>query len=460
MGRVGEVGLGRYTDRVSFAPAAIIIGGQSTTRRGRALSRGEKSVSEDNAQSFDGFTSNDSNDDNSGARPNTQNRALVPVPSQPLHRMHEGRVVRTAGRMLVGSPVPVPTLEDILNETPVFSGRKSRRWRISSGTAVALACLIAVGSAIGLTGVLSKNRKANAAENKTTPQIAQRRTAPDDQGATPRIAQAAAYTTSNLVAKDVVGNSGAPVHLAISVANASPDEYSFLMIRGLPTSVTISAGFKMKDAWAVSLRDLEGLMLLTPLDYNGEFKLEVLLIKGKDQPTESRIFNVSIRGGEGGRSVAASSGAAPDAVPVVTGRGGGSVDTSARADTTPEAVGISAPRVTLVTPPEQPEPPQTAPTPVVKSVTPAEEGTMLDKAHRYLGNFDVASARLLFEHLARRGSAKGAMELAKTFDPAFFASGKIRGMKPNVEKAREWYQKAADLGIEEAATRLRTLARR
>lgn len=85
---------------------------------------------------------------------------------------------------------------------------------------------------------------------------------------------------------------------------------------------------------------------------------------------------------------------------------------------------------------------------------------MLQRASTILGEGDVASARLLLEHIARKGSGKGAMALAQTYDPAFLRSINTLGLRPNPEKAREWYQIAAELGEETARERLSALSGR
>jgi TPR repeat protein len=85
---------------------------------------------------------------------------------------------------------------------------------------------------------------------------------------------------------------------------------------------------------------------------------------------------------------------------------------------------------------------------------------MLDRATQMLSMGDVSSARLLFEHVAKKGSGKAAMALARTFDPAFFASIGARGLKPDQEKAKQWYAVAADLGQDEARSRLSALSAR
>jgi hypothetical protein len=105
-----------------------------------------------------------------------------------------------------------------------------------------------------------------------------------------------------------------------------------------------------------------------------------------------------------------------------------------------------------------PAAPPVMPVPEV-TITPAQETPMLERAFNLLGQGDIASARLLLEHLARKGSGKGAYALGQTYDPTFFRSMfTIGGPKPDTEKARKWYDLAAQLGQNEARKRLNQLA--
>jgi TPR repeat protein len=61
---------------------------------------------------------------------------------------------------------------------------------------------------------------------------------------------------------------------------------------------------------------------------------------------------------------------------------------------------------------------------------------------------------MLFERLARRGSAKGAYAAGRTYDPEFLKSVRVVGLAPNVKKAKDWYARAAALEQPEAAQRL------
>ena len=49
------------------------------------------------------------------------------------------------------------------------------------------------------------------------------------------------------------------------------------------------------------------------------------------------------------------------------------------------------------------------------------------------------------------------MALAATYDPAELPKLPVIGLKPDVQAARTWYEKARELGAPEAAERLRRL---
>jgi hypothetical protein len=62
-------------------------------------------------------------------------------------------------------------------------------------------------------------------------------------------------------------------------------------------------------------------------------------------------------------------------------------------------------------------------------------------------NGDVASARLLLRRAAAAGNAEAAFVLGTTFDPLVARRmGIIGGMEPDVGRARQWYERAAELG--------------
>jgi hypothetical protein len=72
----------------------------------------------------------------------------------------------------------------------------------------------------------------------------------------------------------------------------------------------------------------------------------------------------------------------------------------------------------------------------------------------------VAPARLLFERAADLGLAEAAMALAETYDPAVLGTRQnLQAIQPDPDQARRWYERARTLGAPQAAERLRRLGR-
>jgi hypothetical protein len=70
---------------------------------------------------------------------------------------------------------------------------------------------------------------------------------------------------------------------------------------------------------------------------------------------------------------------------------------------------------------------------------------------------DITSARLLLERAANAQDATAAFLLGQTFDPAVLGTQDIRSINADPATARDWYQKAAQLGSVEARQRLTQL---
>jgi hypothetical protein len=393
----------------------------------------------------------------------------------PLHRMHETRLVRNAGRMAAGRTMAAP--QSAQTNLQVFStGPEKSGASVLLRTAVAMTCVMALGSAVALTNIL-RSRDASgpsapqAADAGAAMDAAAAQPEPDERpliavaqplpprqrvaslspviaippGATaPGFVRVAQKDAPELEATNIFGPAGKPIRLPVSLKNARSDEYSFLMFRGLPQKVTLSAGFRLKESWAVSLRDIDNLTLEAPNDYQGAFSLEILLIKGRDTPAESKIIAVEIVSQDIQLPPTASLGQVQPGPQLLT--------------AAPRAVEPERPAPVVAKP--QPNP---APAPARNgrlTIPVADEQVMMQRAEALLHNNDVSSARLLFEHLARSGSARAALAMGKTFDPAFLNTIDAAGLKPDIAKARVWYRQAAELGDQEAAGRLSALASR
>jgi hypothetical protein len=84
---------------------------------------------------------------------------------------------------------------------------------------------------------------------------------------------------------------------------------------------------------------------------------------------------------------------------------------------------------------------------------------LVGRGERELGYGNIALARQFFLHAAKAGLARGALLLGSTYDARELAQLSVIGVQPNVALAREWYQRARDLGATEVDERLAGLGK-
>jgi len=87
-----------------------------------------------------------------------------------------------------------------------------------------------------------------------------------------------------------------------------------------------------------------------------------------------------------------------------------------------------------------------------------EISALIKLAQGFLSNRDISSARLLLRRAAEAGSAAAALSLGETFDPLIIRQLHAIGVQPDPAKAREWYERAAQLGSDAALQHLAKLA--
>jgi hypothetical protein len=95
---------------------------------------------------------------------------------------------------------------------------------------------------------------------------------------------------------------------------------------------------------------------------------------------------------------------------------------------------------------------------VMQENTDEETSAFIKLSQDFLKNGDFSSGRLLLKRAANAGSAAAALLLGETFDPLLVQRLGVIGVQPDVAEAREWYQRAAQLGSSTAAQHLATLA--
>jgi hypothetical protein len=98
------------------------------------------------------------------------------------------------------------------------------------------------------------------------------------------------------------------------------------------------------------------------------------------------------------------------------------------------------------------------PAPLVQPRDPVDLALLIERGEALLRNGDIVSARLLLKRAAIEGSAQAALRLGMTFDPAFLSRLSVFGVDPDEAQARDWYERASELGSIEASVQLKRLA--
>jgi TPR repeat protein len=70
---------------------------------------------------------------------------------------------------------------------------------------------------------------------------------------------------------------------------------------------------------------------------------------------------------------------------------------------------------------------------------------------------DIAAARRLAEYVAAGGDGGALFILATTFDPKQLARWRVRGVRADIERARDLYRQALQRGVAEAQNHLAAL---
>jgi hypothetical protein len=202
---------------------------------------------------------------------------------------------------------------------------------------------------------------------------------------------------------------------------------AFILVRNMPEGLALSEGMPIGVNWIMSLPQSGRARLIVKAGVAGNHRLEFLLI------------------GPGNRVLAETSVVARLLEPKA------SAPAAVAAVEEKPVAAISR----TIEPERQEAPPPTAATP---SVSPEEEAILLAKGAELIGQGGIAGARLMFEELALQGSSKGALALARTYDPAFVETAPAGSLVADIPKALSWYKRAAQLGSGEATRRLSQLA--
>ena len=87
-----------------------------------------------------------------------------------------------------------------------------------------------------------------------------------------------------------------------------------------------------------------------------------------------------------------------------------------------------------------------------------EAASLVRRAQELLASGDLQVARAFLTRAAEAHDARAALLLAKTFDPIVSKQSGVPDVGPDLAQARNWYQRARELGSPEAQRQLDALA--
>ena len=82
----------------------------------------------------------------------------------------------------------------------------------------------------------------------------------------------------------------------------------------------------------------------------------------------------------------------------------------------------------------------------LRALDPEEIAMLAKRSGELIAQGDIAAARLMLTRAAEAGDARAALALGSTYDSGVLRKLGVLGVAADVDQAREWYAKAAELG--------------
>jgi hypothetical protein len=218
---------------------------------------------------------------------------------------------------------------------------------------------------------------------------------------------------------------------------------SFVRIRGLPSAAVLSDGHSIAPgAWAIPLAVLPNLRISLPVGVTGKSDVTIALVQ---------IDGTVLAEANSSLIIVAAAMIAPDQQPPQRARSVASVG--------PQTAPLEASPPPAQRPPVPAAPSRSSePPPLTESQKRAL--TFIERGRTLAERGNISAARLFYQRAADAGLGAGALALAGTYDPDELARMRVAGVQPDLALAREWYEKARQLGASEAEERLRRLGSR
>ena len=223
--------------------------------------------------------------------------------------------------------------------------------------------------------------------------------------------------------------SQAPLGIKVDPVDGLPSN-SFVRLRGFPTSVSLTEGHAIAPgAWAIPLFGLTSLKAIVPAGVSGRAEIVITLVDVDGNTLAQTRTALEI-------------GTAPPLEKAVAEPPRG------------------APLVALppVAPPARKAAP---PSTVLSEDAKVQAERMLANGEKQWEQGNISAARSFLQRAADAGLPEAALKLGETYDPAEIARvAPLAAKLADAKEARKWYEKARDLGLTAAETRLGRLGGR
>jgi hypothetical protein len=271
-------------------------------------------------------------------------------------------------------------------------------------------------------------------------------------------------------ANDTVAQAGQPAPLSIKVKAGRSLDQTLVSITGVPNGARLNSGVDAGDGnWLLPLRRLSGLTINLPPDAPAIVPLEVQLVDSNVRTPLSGKKKFAIR------SVVMEANAA------------GSTRTTAAPVTAFSTQTMPSSTVTPMPNAVPPQPPQpqtsfkTQTVPAVEAslstqqsaVAPASLATasipkpadarprnpvqqaeiedLIREGNKRMREGDIVEARQFYQRAVDMGDAEAALAMGRSYDPIYFARIDKKNAEPDAAKAFDWYRKAMDNGATQTA---------
>ena len=263
-----------------------------------------------------------------------------------------------------------------------------------------------------------------------------------------------------------------PAPLGVSIDN--PTVLDFLVVSGLPKGAALSAGHSVgDDGWLLYATEIKDAVIRPPPHFVGVMELTVSLVDGPGVNTSEgrplRFEWVAEKAPEIKlpEQTAPATKAQDVTAPAATVRNETPPVAKVQAETPPAAKSQDE------TPPMAKVPDETPPVakaqeeapPAAKSrsqttrpLSAEETAALLKRGNDLVSSGDIAAARLVLLRAAEAGNASAAFALAGTYNPITLEKLQVHGLSPDLAIARQWYEKARELGSPDASRELQILA--